>query len=104
MYYLARYNIATLTKRGANTYLTSYTQEQKALSKYILSNNKPSDDDIEEIKQIKHTSNDVKTKQWQYKPRTTQTEKNECCIMEYSIPNKNTIHCYCFNKEIENTK
>lgn len=104
MYYLARFNIATFTKKGASTYLTSYTQEQKALSKYVLSINKPSDDDIEHSNHNKHTSNDLKTKQCQYKPRTTQTEKNECCIMEYSIPNKNTIHCYCFNKEIENTK
>jgi hypothetical protein len=88
-------NIATLSKNGSNTYLTSYTQEQKALSKFVLSNNKPSDDDIEK-------SNE--NKQRHYKLHIRQNEKNECCIMEYSIPNKDTIYCYCFNKDIENTK
>ena len=82
-------NIATFTKKGTNTFLTSPSQEQKAISKYILSSNKPSDDIIE---------TDL------IKPSKKETTKNECCIMEYSKTNKDTIYCYCFSKDIENSK
>jgi len=95
-FYLARQiirntvcNITTFTKKGSNTFLTSPSQEQKAISKYILSKNKPSDDDIE---------ND------HIKPHKKEIVKNECCIMEYSKTNKDTIYCYCFSKDIENSK
>jgi hypothetical protein len=104
-FYLARQiipntvcNITTFTKKCTNTFLTSPSQEQKAISKYILSSNKPSDDDIE-YEQITEDR-----KLYKYKHYTNKTYKNECCVMEYSKTNKDAIYCYCFTKDIKNFK
>lgn len=109
--YLAR-QLVTFTKKGYNTFLTSQSEEQKALVKYVLNQNTSSDDDDDhtntntnnsDMDKVSENEKDNKlTKPYIYKTRTSTNAQLECCIMEYKNVSekieKGNYGCYCYSK------